>query len=84
MRMCCDGGCGSPHCAGQQDSAGAAAGQVSVSTHRQTQGHVFIARTHTHNMEHATIATITPYLKNRYYCYMYLLSPATLHRGYYH
>ena len=36
VRMCCDGGPGSPATAGQQDSAGAAAGQVSVSTQADT------------------------------------------------
>ena len=47
--MCCGGGPGSPATAGQQDSAGAAAGQVSVSTHRQTQGTcIYSQDTHTH------------------------------------
>ena len=79
--LCCAGGCvveawvTSP-CTGQQDSAGRSswAGQVSsiYSTHRQIQGTcIYSQDTHTQNMEHATI---TSYLKNRYYCYMYLLT----------
>ena len=67
---------GSPATAlGSRTVRGAAAGLgrylVSTLHTGRYRGHVFIARTHTHNMEHATI---TSYLKNRYYCYMYLLT----------
>ena len=60
---------------GSRTVRGAAAGLgrylVSTLHTGRYRGHVFIARTHTHtqNMEHATI---TSYLKNRYYCYMYV------------